>query len=655
MSATVLPVQVAMVRGDNHKYSANSWQDRGYIGGIKDFAMRYLYGEDVAVDMDGHAIFANGDYKGSAVVTKKDTGYVRFDYKQFRKYYDTYGGMYQIYPVMSSNSLGRDLSLDIGHFGFEAGITMPDLPNVSVYYDHAFKDGSKSMLNWDTITVGGLNKKTSPSWKEIDESVDTFGIKAEHNLGGYHVMGKQDWEVLRTKTKAYEVRLSNVSGANTDQRREDTVTEGDVMTSTVGADRWYQNDKFFASSAYRFEHLTNQSRFNAQQYTANGAPNFANLNKPDASAHNHMAVNSWVANFMAQPWWWISGSTRLKAEVSKRDASSYYPNDTAATIGIIDNTGQTNTDSATYKVAETFGLRSKAIPRSAVYTDLSFEQSQNHLSVNRTGIPGAAAATASDFQTRDAVIDEPAAIWTMGADIQPFRMLNMASQFRLRQKDMSLEDGMRVRGLNGQVFLENMHTRTAGFNQRVTLKPCSWAQTSLRYLLDDTRHETRAVYDNVNEKADVLSHSWIYDMTVYPRADWSVTGSFTKQNAETKTVGATKIAGQTFLPTFTSNFYTWMFGTDYQPREYLNFNGNLFYTAANNYGDFERYNASNLVFYGADYAQVGLTAGCRWNLRKDLTIEPQYAFSQYRPNENSGTGNGYDAHVVSLALTTHWG
>jgi len=63
---------------------------------------------------------------------KRMFGYVNFDFKQFRKYYDTYGGIFN----GQSYNLSGDLFLDIGAFWcLRQVITMPDLPNVSVFYE----------------------------------------------------------------------------------------------------------------------------------------------------------------------------------------------------------------------------------------------------------------------------------------------------------------------------------------------------------------------------------------------------------------------------------------------------------------------------------------------------------------------------------------
>ncbi len=567
-----------------------------------------------------------------------------FDFKQFRKYYDTYGGVYQGH----ADSLNRDLYLDIGHIGFEAGITMPDLPNVSVYYDHDYKSGSKSMLNWSADAQAG-SKKIAPSWEEIDEVTDTFGMKGDYTEKGYHLTGDQRWDISHWKTRGYEQAISATGGAG-DQHVQDQVQETNVMTTTLGADKWYLGDKVFGSSAYRFEHLKNQDRENFSNHTGAGVPlTDDRQNHFNATAHNEQDLNSWVLNLMVSPWNWLSGTGGFKAEASQQDSGSFYPLDRDGTTN--DSLLKNNTDSNTYKFAESFGLRFKAIPRAVVYSDLSFEQSENHQIENQFNLLTASKSPVG----RDTTIREPAATWATGVDYQPLRFVNLTSQFRLQDKEMNFNDA-RVVGstssTDGLNFMKWMHARGLGFTQRATVHLSSWAQTSFRYLYDDTNYDNFAVDNNASEKARMLSNTFIYDVSVYPLSNLSMTGSVSQQYAETKTIAAAFPPGTPQIPVFDSNYLTWMFATDYQPHKKVRLDGSLFYTVAENNGGGI---ATNLVNYASAFDQMGLTVGCKWEISKDLSITPRYGFQRYMPSVKSGIGGGYDAQIVSLALTSSWG
>ena len=211
------------------------------------------------------------------------------------------------------------------------------------------------------------------------------------------------------------------------------------------------------------------------------------------------------------------------------------------------------------------------------------------------------------------------------------------------------DDPVRSKPIQGLVFMEKLHTQTIGFTQRATAHLSSWAQTSFRYLLNNTDYTTRAAYETADEKANMLSNTFIYDLSVYPASNLSVTGSFSQLYSQTKTVAS---ASTYYIQPFTSNSSTWMIATDYQPHKKVSLNSTLFYTLANNYGNVQD---SSLVNYAAAFSQLGATVGCKWDVKKDLSVKPQYSYQRYLPNERSGVGAAYDAQIVSIALIANWG
>jgi hypothetical protein len=641
--AEILPVQVASVRGDQHKFEAMNWLNRGYSGGFKDVSAHYQAADDITVEMSGRAIAGNNDYRGDIAITKKDFGYLNFDFKQFRKYYDTYGGIYKGWAT----SLNRDLFLDIGKFGVELGITVPDFPQLSVFYEHEYKDGAKSKTSWASAYSGsgvtGDQRKVAPAWMEVDEVVDIFGIKGDYETKGYHLTGEQKWEIDTVKTHDYQQTLSMVSGRGGQiEYRQNSTIDAVAMTTMAGADKWYLSDKVFASSAYRFMHLKNNQVHNLLQFTDNRLTSASN---PKNDGHNDQNVNSWVANVMAAPWNWLEGTSGFKAEFNTRDGDSYLQSGTSAS----NLKGGSTSD--TGKFAEEIGVRFKAIPRTALYSDLSFEQSRNHLNVSRIQVDPTTAYAAI---SRDAVIYEPAITWTTGGDLQPVRFLNLTSQIQLRDKKMEFHDStIRSTPKSGQVFLEYLHTQTLRFTERATWRLASWAKTSFRYLYDDTQYTTRAAYEVLTRDARMHSHTFVYDVNVFPLPELSMTGALSQQLAETETVTSTStFATLPTIPAFTSNYYSCTFSTDYQPHEKVKLDSSLFYTFATNGGNGQ---SNTLVNYASEYDHYGITVGVKWQIRKDLTVEPQYSYTSYLPSTDSGIGGAYTAQVVGVTLTTNWG
>ncbi|MFH1208074.1 MAG: hypothetical protein V1673_00765 [Candidatus Omnitrophota bacterium] len=117
---------------------------------------------------------------------------------------------------------------------------MPDLPNISVYYDHDYKGGVESMLDWASMT-GFATVKICPAWKEIKESVDTFGIKGDYTEKGYHFIGDQRWEIAQDTTLSVESSIGmpaiNLVTTPGNQVRQYFTTNTTFMTTTLGVDK----------------------------------------------------------------------------------------------------------------------------------------------------------------------------------------------------------------------------------------------------------------------------------------------------------------------------------------------------------------------------------------------------------------------------------
>src|SRR6185295_19193267 len=107
----------------------------GPFGGVEDFH----YEEDIKkkgiFKVDGHGIFDNHDYSLKFDVEHPDIGYLRGGYQEFRSYYDRSGGYFR--PTQTWVApFSDDVGLNRGDFFFEAGLTLPNKPNVTFRYDH---------------------------------------------------------------------------------------------------------------------------------------------------------------------------------------------------------------------------------------------------------------------------------------------------------------------------------------------------------------------------------------------------------------------------------------------------------------------------------------------------------------------------------------
>ena len=106
-----------------------------------------------------------------------------------------------------------------------------------------------------------------------------------------------------------------------------------------------------------------------------------------------------------------------------------------------------------------------------------------------------------------------------------------------------------------------------------------------------------------------------------------------------------------------------MFSTSYAPTEKLSIFSSLGYSMAHNRNTYSQWAVDeglsilSLVNRGltigshADWYDAEL--GLKWEPKKDLTIEPHYAYYGYRVKDSVETGN-YSAHIVWLDVSKKW-
>ena len=93
VSIATQPVQYASVNGDVEKFRALHWTPDGYVGGVKNFSVNHVSDNGVKAEAERHALIDANDMGGLFVLKKENWGFVRFDYDEFRKYYDGTGGV----------------------------------------------------------------------------------------------------------------------------------------------------------------------------------------------------------------------------------------------------------------------------------------------------------------------------------------------------------------------------------------------------------------------------------------------------------------------------------------------------------------------------------------------------------------------------------
>ncbi|OGW86478.1 MAG: hypothetical protein A3C35_05380 [Omnitrophica bacterium RIFCSPHIGHO2_02_FULL_46_11] len=653
VSSETLPGQFAFVQGDFEKFQAHHWIKKNYVGGIENFLGEYN-NPNFSTSMDSRAILGNGDYEGVFVMTK-GPWFTHFNYEQFRKYYSGRGGVYHRFTRFSGVDLDRELALDIAHIEIETGRKINENGEISFSYEHEFKDGAKSRLTWTPVTEGAVTRGIGPSWQEIDEDVDIFRLKIEDEIKGFTVKGEQSLELFKTKSRRYERSLSTNAGAvlaTVNQRRvriQDQVPEGNLMSSMLELNRWSFNDKVFSALAYRFARLDVRELENLKEFDDLLNPRSLSANsenKFDARSHNNMFTHTWVMSLMTFPWNVVNIGSRFKAELMERKGGSTYPGDfTDPPDNVIDRTEKSSVNNKIKRLGQAVTFRYKGIPRTALYTDFELEEVFNDLTENRTSIGRTPSANEVFF--RNTLTPSWRAVGTAGGNFSPWRFLNMTHQFRIRSYNNNYDDRRETSSTGTaarSAFFDELDIRGLEASSRVSLKFCRWFQPSVRHQWRDTKYFTRV--ENQGEvETGMLSHVYTFDMTLIPRPDIFITGSYSKDQSHTQSERAMSL-----VPTFNSGVDSWFLSILYMVNEKIHFNGAVLYSHADNFNDFT---AIGLPL-GADFNRVDVTFGCKWTPRKNFSLGPKYEFYHYGANHKAEYGD-YNVNIAGLEASLAWG
>ena len=242
------------------------------FGGINGMHVEQSLGNKWFAKIDGHAIFGNHDYDLVLDISKADVGYFRAGYKEFRTYYNGFGGFFPNTGLPGDgkyvNPLTDAPAVDRGDVWAELGLRAPNLPEVTFRYDHIWRDGTKDSTVWgDTALVGanliGSNtRKIVPSFRTLNEKRDVFALDAKQTVGktdvsvGARAELTNNDDTLNTLTRPGEY---NPNALYKDVKLDRYLTQDNAlksdMFSTHATSETRFGEKLWLTSAYEFSTL----------------------------------------------------------------------------------------------------------------------------------------------------------------------------------------------------------------------------------------------------------------------------------------------------------------------------------------------------------------------------------------------------------------
>nr|UXE45816.1 hypothetical protein Hi04_10k_c5218_00029 [uncultured bacterium] len=258
--------------GDNAQAQQRQHMANGAFGGIEDLHFQENVDKKTVFTLDGRSIFDQHDYKISLGLSREELGYVRFNFENFRTWYDGAGGFFP--PDNKQYKLANDdLSLDRGEISFEAGLTLKDAPTVIFNYTHSYRDGDKSSTEWAPVQTSLGTRMLAPSIYDIDEKSDAFQLDVTH-----HIKATTFGAGVRYETGSIDNAFKTTFRPGEPAQQDLTDKQGtsyDMWSVHAFTETWFKTNLFF-STGFLYENLDNTftgSRVYGDDFDVPYAPN----------------------------------------------------------------------------------------------------------------------------------------------------------------------------------------------------------------------------------------------------------------------------------------------------------------------------------------------------------------------------------------------
>ncbi|MBI3986931.1 MAG: hypothetical protein HY343_08435 [Lentisphaerae bacterium] len=621
------------------------------FGGVESLHYEDAVGKDTTLTLDGRAIADNHDYKLGLNLVAPDVGYLKADYTEFRTWSDGSGGYIPVSGAWREAG-DQELALDRGTFSVEAGLTQPDLPQLTLKYEHQFRDGRKSSTIWGDSTDGGLLRTIVPTFLDIDETRDIVSADGTHTFGNTELgLG------VRYETDDLENSRNITRGTGTSALRYVTIDDAvdtDIFDAHAFTDTAF-NKKVRLTTGYMVSRLDSDiggSRIFGSSYDATFDANFARRQYHDegyTDLDGSADVRQYVANanLMLVPADNLTVTPAIRIEKLDAEGDTMFaesnvgaaPTFTTA-VEELEAFNERGLVDATEELEVRYtGIRDWVLYAAAEltegegdYSEMEVEAETQEIDMNR--------------ETDDTRLVQK---YTGGATWYPLKALSLASQYYHKISDNEYDhvtDPTTSASDQYPGYITELDVVTDDINVRATWRPFNVLTTVTRYDLQLATVDQDGTTVDASETADTTAHivsesiTWTPMASVYLQANLNYARNRTTTPADEATGAAANRVVES------RNDY-WNFNqvvglavaekTDLQ-LQYSHFR-------ASDYLD----NSSYGVPYGADLEENSVTATLKQEIGSGMQVALKYGFYMSR-DDASGGNNDYDAHLVSTSM-----
>ena len=644
------------IEGDKAAFMQRTGIKRDAFGGIEDLHFEQDVGKRGLFTLDGRAIAENHDYNVKLGLSLPDTGFVRAGYREFRTWYDGSGGFFPQNDLWFNNVLSDDkFAIDRKEAFFEAGLRLPDIPQITVRYSYQVRDGDKNSTSWgDSNLTGGFGTRALvPSFWKIDEKRHIVDLDVVHTFGNTDVGVGGRWEIF-DNNNSRNMRRRPFEPQDRHLTQKDGL-EGDLFNIHAFTEtRFSETLRFTSGGAFTtMDTDISGSRIYGSGYDPIFDPLFARRQARDEGffgLHGGSNFKQYLMNLNLM-WTPFDGFTIVPGvRVEKQDIDSFSDfEETAVGTGaaLPTNVEEVSAESerGILDVAESIELRYSGLTNWLLYARGNWMQGQGDLREVETLVE-----TNRVDLLRDTDFERGVQKYTFGANWYPLRNLNMGMQYyhKIRNEDYDhMEDSTTNRtGNRYPAFLIAEDFTTDDVNFRVTYRPWRNVTFVSRYDFQYSTVDMQGDGLPKDESANITSHIFSESITWIPWHRLYLQGAVTLALDETDTPADHALSGVTNVaPDLKNNYWNFSAGAGLALDNKTDLQLNYIYYLADNYVDNSLYSQP----FGADSQEHSVSVALIRRFTERLRWSVRYGFFT-NDDHTSGGHNNYKAHLVYSTL-----
>jgi len=643
------------IEGDKAAFMQRTGIKRDAFGGIEDLHFEQDIGKRGLFTLDGRAIGENHEYNVRLGLSLPDTGFVRAGYREFRTWYDSSGGFFPQNDQWFGNVLSDDkFAIDRKEAFFEAGLRMPDIPQITVRYSYQVRDGDKNSTSWgDSNLTGGFGTRALvPSFWKIDEKRHIVDLDVMHTFGNTDVGIGGRWEIF-DNNNSRNMRRRPFELQDRHLTQKDGL-EGDLFNIHASTEtRISETLRFTSGGAFTtMDTDISGSRIYGPGYDPIFDPVFGRRQVRDEGffgLHGGSNFKQYLMNLNLM-WTPFDGFTVVPGlRVEKQDIDSFSDfEETAVGTGAALPTNVEEVAAESQRdildVAESIELRYSGFTNWLFYARGNWMQGDGDLREVETLVE-----TNRVDLLRDTDFARGIQKYTVGANWYPLRNLNMGVQYyhKIRNEDYdhSQDTTTNRTGNRYPAFLIAQDFTTDDVNFRVTYRP--WRNVTLvsRYDFQYSTIDMQGDGLPKDESANITSHIFSQSISWVPWHRLYLQGAVTLALDETdapadRALGVTNVA-----PDLRNNYWNFSAGAGLALDNKTDLQLNYFYYLADNYVDNSLYSQP----FGADSQEHSVSVNLIHRFTERVRWSIRYGFFT-NDDHTSGGHNDYKAHLVYSTL-----